>query len=183
MLPVVLNGTWRLVCSRECAYGARPTLFSQEYAVPFSSPLPCIATFSLPCPRILLSAHFAVQVAEAPVVSGRPSRAGQAWRGGGTHIALLLAQGVHCSFGTKDRAPKHCEELSSQEGFRCSLIGTIWCVPVRLFKKGPSQVSVRAGACVFLFVLLQRSVWLPAFPSFLLPHHSFGTDILHRHRS
>lgn len=40
------------------------------------------------------------QTAEAPIISERPSRAGQARRGGGADIALLVAQGVHLSFGT-----------------------------------------------------------------------------------
>lgn len=79
----------------------------------FSSPLSLsCATLPLPCPRILLSAYITLQIAEAPIISGRPSRAGQAWWRGGAHIALLVAQGVHRPFGTKDRAPKFVGEAS-----------------------------------------------------------------------
>ena len=88
---------------------------------PFPSPLACVATFSLPCPRILPSAHIAVQIAEAPIVSARPSRAGQAWRRGGARIALLVAQGVHCSLGTKDRARSAAKNRVRREAYGCSL--------------------------------------------------------------
>lgn len=39
------------------------------------------------------------QVAEASVISGRPSRPGQAGWGGSSDITLLMAQGVHTHVG------------------------------------------------------------------------------------